>query len=316
MPTELATVGIIDLADPQPGALDRACRELGFFSVVNHGVSGELAQRLDRLSREFFALPESEKVAIAMTRNPVAWRGWFPLHGELTSGKPDRKEGLYFGTNDAEHLDRVMHGSNQYPSQPDGLAAAVDEWMAAMKTLADRLMALLASGLGLAPTWFADHLTATPTQLFRIFHYPAADPADPKEWGVGEHTDYGLLTILMQDDCGGLQVKSRGGWIEVPPIDGAFICNIGDMLDRLTAGRYRSTAHRVRNSSGRMRLSFPYFFDPSWDAELTPLPLTDELPPDDADSRWDRASVHAYSGTYGQYLTAKVRKVFPDLATA
>ena len=91
-------------------------------------------------------------------------------------------------------------------------------------------------------------------------------------WGVREHTDYGLLTILLQDDTGGLQVRSPTGWIDVPPDPDAFVCNIGDMLERMTAGRYRSTPHRVRNTTRRSRLSFPFFFDPGWDAVVRPVP--------------------------------------------
>ena len=131
---------------------------------------------------------------------------------------------------------------------------------------------------------------------------------------MGEHTDYGLLTILRQDDCGGLQVKSRHGWIEVPADPDVFVCNIGDMLDRMTGGRYRSTPHRVRNTSGRSRLSFPFFFDPSWDAEIGPLPGMAPLA--EGDHRWDGLDVHQWEGTYGSYLTAKVAKVFPGLHTS
>jgi isopenicillin N synthase-like dioxygenase len=127
---------------------------------------------------------------------------------------------------------------------------------------------------------------------------------------VGEHTDYGLLTLLAQDDVGGLQVKTPQGWNEAPPIDGALVCNIGDMLDRMTGGTYRSTPHRARNVSGRGRLSFPFFFDPGWNAEILPLPTAR----DDSAERWDRANVHAFSGTYGDYLLGKVSKVFPELA--
>src|SRR6202011_3985293 len=88
----------------------------------------------------------------------------------------------------------------------------------------------------------------------------------------GEHTDYGLLTLLAQDAIGGLQVRTPSGWIDAPPIEGTFVANIGDMLDRLTGGWYRSTPHRVRNVSGRDRFSFPFFFDPGFSAEIPPLP--------------------------------------------
>jgi isopenicillin N synthase-like dioxygenase len=172
-------------------------------------------------------------------------------------------------------------------------------------------MRLVAVGLGPDAGWFDAHLTTDPTVLFRIFRYP---PSTDDGWGVAEHTDYGLLTILLQDDCGGLQVKGPDGWVDVPPVPDVFVCNMGDMLDRMTGGRYRSTAHRVRNPSGQDRLSFPFFFDPSWDARIEPLPLTDAAPADDRATRWDGTSVHEWSGTYGDYLTAKVAKVFPALA--
>jgi isopenicillin N synthase-like dioxygenase len=169
----------------------------------------------------------------------------------------------------------------------------------------------MALGLGLEQDWFEQDLTREPTVLFRIFRYP---PTEDEGWGVGEHTDYGLLTILAQDDRGGLQVRGRDVWIEVPPTPGVLVCNLGDMLDLMTEGRYRSTPHRVRNATGGDRLSFPFFFDPGWEAKVRPVPLADEAPPDDAGSRWDGTSVHEWHGTYGDYLMGKVSKVFPDLA--
>ena len=250
-----------------------------------------------------------------------AWRGWFPLRGEITSGRPDRKEGLYVGLDHPAEHPRVvagtpLHGHNLLPA--DGLGAAVDDWLAALRPVADAVMRGIALGLGLDGSWFEDHLTADPTVLFRIFLYPALpDNATSAEWGVGEHTDYGLLTLLAQDQSGGLQVRSPAGeWIDVPAEPDVLVCNIGDMLDRLTEGRYRSTPHRVRNTSGRTRLSFPYFFDPSWDSVVTPLPLGESPPADDAERRWDGASVQAWTGSYGEYLTNKVARVFPDLFAA
>jgi isopenicillin N synthase-like dioxygenase len=130
---------------------------------------------------------------------------------------------------------------------------------------------------------------------------------------VAEHTDYGLLTILRQDDTGGLEVRTPTGWTDAPPVPGSFVCNLGDMLERMTGGLYRSTPHRVHNAGRVGRVSFAFFFDPSWDAEVSPLPLDRPQPPAPAASRWDGANVHELGGTYGDYLLAKVAKVFPDL---
>jgi isopenicillin N synthase-like dioxygenase len=147
--------------------------------------------------------------------------------------------------------------------------------------------------------------------LFRIFRYP---PSAADGWGVGEHTDYGLLTLLEQDDVGGLQVRTPAGWVNAAPIAGALVCNIGDMLDRLTGGSYRSTPHRVRGPAGTARLSFPFFFDPSWDAVVDRLPIVERPAAGAAADRWDHANLHGYHGTYGEYLVGKVAKVFPELA--
>jgi polar amino acid transport system ATP-binding protein len=130
---------------------------------------------------------------------------------------------------------------------------------------------------------------------------------------VGEHTDYGLLTILWQDDVGGLQVRTDAGWIDAPPLPGSFVCNIGDMLDRMTGGRYRSLPHRVAiNTSGRDRLSIPLFFDPDFAWHVAPVPGA-AAGQDDSGRRWDGANLQAFEGTYGDYVSAKVGRVFPDL---
>ena len=292
-----------------------ACRDTGFFYITGHGISAEVLTSLDRASRKFFALPEEEKLRISMAHAGRAWRGFFPVGGELTSGKPDLKEGVYFGTELGPHDARVksgipMHGANLWPGAVPELQLAVLDFMEATTRAAHAVMCGIALSLGLDQNYFAKTYTADPTVLFRVFHYPPARAVDG-EWGVGEHTDYGLLTLLAQDDCGGLQVKSRNGWIEAPSIPGTLVCNIGDMLDRLTGGWYRSTPHRVRNISGRDRLSFPLFFDPAFNAVIEPLP--DRIASDDSTERWDRANLHAFEGTYGVYLLGKVGKVFPDL---
>jgi len=297
-----------------------ACRECGFFYVVNHGVDEALCRQLETLSRQFFAQSEPEKMTIAMSRGGRAWRGYFPVGRELTSGKPDRKEGLYFGAElPAEHpavrAGRPLHGPNLFPAIA-GFRETVLRYIDALTALGHSLMSGISLGLGLDDEYFRQRYYCDPLVLFRIFNYPHADAPSTADrpWGVGEHTDYGLLTMLRQDDTGGLQVKSRSRWIDAPPIPGSFICNIGDMLERLTRGVYRSTPHRVLNTSPRDRLSFPFFFDPDVDARMLPVEgLVNEALMDDSAERWDHASVHDYSGTYGSYLLKKVSKVFPEL---
>jgi isopenicillin N synthase-like dioxygenase len=324
---DFAAVPVIDVSRlMQDGAgtseavrqLGQACRECGFFYVVGHGVAESLCARLEGLSREFFAWDQAAKRQLAMARGGRAWRGYFAVGDELTSGRPDRKEGLYFGQELPDDHPEVragtpLFGRNLFPDLP-GFRDCVLEYLAALTRLGHVLMAGLSLSLGLEESYFAERYTGDPLVLFRIFNYPAQLPAAAGEaqWGVGEHTDYGLLTILRQDDVGGLQVRSRSRWIDAPPIPGSFLCNLGDMLDRMTRGLYRSTLHRVLNASGRDRLSFPFFFDPNFRAEVRPIEGIAGQP-DDRDQRWDGASVHELSGTYGGYLLSKVARVFPHL---
>jgi isopenicillin N synthase-like dioxygenase len=324
--TALPVIDISPLVDgsSQRGSvaaeLGRACREDGFFYVVGHGVAEDLLRALEEQSREFFALDLEQKLRISMAHGGRAWRGYFPPGGELTSGRPDLKEGLYFGAElPAEHpavlAGTPLHGPNLFPDRPAGLRATVLSYLTELTRLGHTLMAGVAASLGLAESYFAERYTGDPLILFRIFNYPAM-PVPEGSWGVGEHTDYGLLTILNQDGTGGLQVRARSGWIDAPPVPGSFVCNIGDMLDRLTGGRYRSTPHRVLPSVGRDRLSWPFFFDPNMAADVTPVgrrALAAGGLADDREQRWDRASVHEFSGTYGDYLLAKVGDVFPEL---
>src|SRR5829696_2617122 len=291
----MMSLPVIDLSDPLPDvarSVGAACRERGFFYLTGHGVPPDLLADLEAVSRKFFALPLPAKQQIAMARGGRAWRGYFPVGAELTDGRPDLKEGLYFGAELAADDPRPLHGPNLFPPQLPQLRDVVLRYLDAMTGVGQAVLRAIAVSLGLAPDHFATRLTAQPTVLFRIFHYPPAPPEPDAGWGVGEHTDYGVLTLLAQDANGGLQVRTPRGWIAAPPVAGTFVCNIGDMLDRVTGGRYRSTAHRVLNTSGRDRLSFPFFLDPGFDVEVPQL-----------------------GGTYGDYLISKVSRVFPELWT-
>ncbi|VTU30260.1 isopenicillin N synthase family dioxygenase [Variovorax sp. PBL-E5] len=298
-----------------------ACRAHGFFYAIGHGVDPALTHRLETLSRRFFALDEATKMRWRMALGGRAWRGYFPLGGELTSGLPDWKEGLYLGTELADDHPLVraqtpVHGRNLIPDI-EGFRQTLLDYMDAVTQLGHRLMEGIALSLGLEAGYFHDRYTADPLILFRLFNYPTQPvPAGlDVAWGVGEHTDYGLLTVLHQDDIGGLQVRTAAGWVDAAPVPGAFVINIGDMLDRMTGGLYRSTPHRVvRNTSGRDRLSFPLFFDPNFEARVARIEgLAGGHAEDDSALRWDRANVHAFNGRYGDYLLDKVSKVFPQL---
>lgn len=317
--SDVGEVGVVDLRsgdDECAAAIDRACRDDGFFVIVGHGVATGLVDRLDAAARDFFALADDEKEQVAMRRGGLAWRGWFPLGGELTSGRPDQKEGLYFGEELPAGDRRPMHGPNLFPERPAELRDLVLEYLDAVTALGRRVVGLVDRALGVDGRLAA--LVAEPLVLFRIFGYPplaapgdGGNDDDADEFSVGEHTDYGLLTLLRQDDAGGLEVRGPEGWRSVAPVPDSFVCNIGDMLEKATGGRYRSTPHRVRNRSGRYRVSMPLFLDPGWDARVEPLVRADGAAADG--DRWDGADPHLFDGPYGDYVWAKVGKVFPDL---
>lgn len=293
-----------------------ACVEHGFFYIKGHGISLELQNQLKAQSEQFFQLPLEEKMKISMEKGGRAWRGFFSVGQELTSGKPDLKEGIYFGSElDENHpsvkINLPLHGRNLFPEKPQNLKSVVLEYINQVENLGHLLMRILSVSLGKPSNFFDNHFTTDPLLLFRIFHYPVVAKND--KWGVGEHTDYGLLTILLQDEIGGLQIKSKGVWIDAPPIENTFICNIGDMLELITNGLYTSTPHRVKNVSGKSRYSFPLFFDPNMDATVFKIP---DIPNTfKQQKRWDGADISQYTGTYGDYLLEKIGKVFPDLKT-
>jgi len=324
MTSIVSEIPIIDISPLMNGGnpnavatqIHEACTNHGFFYVSGHGVSEKLQNDLKQFSTSFFQLPLSEKMKISMSNGGKTWRGYFPVGDELTSGKPDQKEGVYFGTELGDKHPKVqagipLHGKNIFPESPEELGEIVLEYIKAVTVVGHAILRGVALSLELPMDYFEATITKNPFILFRIFHYPAQEPK-PDVWGVGEHTDYGLLTILKQDQVGGLQVQSRGNWIEAPPITNTFICNIGDMLDRMTGGLYRSTPHRVLNISGKDRLSFPLFFDPDFDVVVKPITGFPTKNSNYSD-RWDKEDVYNFEGKYGDYLTKKVSKVFPRL---
>jgi len=305
---------IIDLKSAQDEEIYLALMEYGFFYLKNHGVPSALINSLKKNSVNFFRESAEFKNKINMKKSGKAWRGYFALGEELTSGQPDHKEGIYFGE-EHSHTKWPLHGPNQWPvgKSYHEFKADVLSYMDEMKNLGGRLLQAVALSLSLPQDYFARRFTNQPTTLFRIFNYPFSEL---KKWGVQEHTDMGFLTILLQDDKPGLEVQCKNGsWLAVPPLENTFVVNIGDMLQLWTQGIFRATPHRVKNLSSADRLSFPYFYDPNWQATLEPIEAVHlkNLDKVVTSSRWDGLELEKLSKdlTYGEFVWKKVKKVFP-----
>lgn len=259
-------------------ALHAACIGTGFFYVANHGIPDRVIADALAQARAFFALPLEQRMAVAISRSRCN-RGYEPMKAQtLEPGMPpDLKEGFYIGEDLPEDHPRVLaglfnQGPNQWPAGLPQFRPAMEAYAAQQMALAIRLMGAMARALGLPPGTF-DAFCQDPMSNLRLLHYPPQPPnPQPGEKGCGAHTDWGCLTLLMQDDAGGLQVQVGQDWIPAPPVPGTFVVNIGDMFARWTNDRYRSTLHRVVNISGRDRYSMPFFFEGQPDHVITCLP--------------------------------------------
>jgi isopenicillin N synthase-like dioxygenase len=283
-------VPVIDLAPAlagDPGGKRRvaddireACIRSGFFYVTGHGVSDALTGRHLDLARDFFDLPDEEKRRIDGTKSG-AMRGYEPMAAQtLDVGTlPDLKEGYQMGIEVTEDHPWFAAGMNKtainlWPERPEGFRSHFETYSETMIALARELMRLIALSLHLDEDYF-DAAMQTPMLETRILHYPPRpDGAPEAQLGAGAHTDWGMLTILLQDDVGGLEVSDgHGGWVPAPPVPGAFVVNLGDMIPILTNDLYRSTLHRVRsNTSGRSRYSAPTFIDPDYRTRIRCVP--------------------------------------------
>lgn len=248
--------------------LRQACEQRGFFYITGHGIDPALISSLFAASQRFFDLPMTEKLAVDKKLSRCN-RGYEPLRAQtLESGAPpDLKESFYAGAevaaNDARVLaGRFNTGPNQWPETLPDFRAVMQNYYQAAYGLGATIVRGLALSLGVPVSHFDGYLKDAAATL-RLLHYPP-QPANPEpgEKGCGEHTDFGGVTLLLQDEAGGLQVwdKDLGSWIDAPPVAGAFVVNIGDLFARWTNDRYVSTLHRVINVSGRERYSVPFFF--------------------------------------------------------
>lgn len=286
---DAAALPVIDVAglsasDPAERArvgreLRAACLDKGFFYCTGHGVPAGLLAAAFAEAKALFDQPDAAKDAMDK-RLSAANRGYEQLGGQTLEpgAMPDRKEGFYIGVELPPDDPRVQagrfnRGPNVWPQDLPGFRPVMRAYAAALTDLAETLMRGMALSLDLPETAFADYCR-DPMATLRLLHYPPARPDAPGERGAGAHTDFGALTILAQDDNGGLQVWDivNDRWIHADPVPGAFVVNLGDMIARWTNGRYRSTLHRVINVSGRERYSIPFFHVGNPDYEVACIP--------------------------------------------
>jgi isopenicillin N synthase-like dioxygenase len=252
--------------DKFAGEIGHACREVGFFYLTGHGIAPALIEEVFAASHRFFASPVDSKSALAISATS-ANRGYVGLRTEaLDPGQNiDDKEAFNIG------VENSGAAKNIWPDEPK-FRATMRDYFDQVLTLGSNLHRPIALNLGLEPDFFKDKLDR-PMATLRLLHYPPASVRDDGQYGAGEHTDYGNLTLLLTDDAGGLEIRGLdGAWIAAPYIPGAFVCNIGDCLMRWTNDVYRSTPHRVINPPGRDRYSVAFFLDANADAPVAAVP--------------------------------------------
>ncbi len=257
----------------------QAYGEVGFGYIVNHGIDEGLIAAVFAASQAFHAQPLADKMAIELNDQH---RGYIPIDtstdvttdlAEVT--RPNQSASFMMMREDAAvDPDTYLSGPNQWPDLP-GFRRVLEAYHTAMSELARRLLEVALRAAGADPAE-VQTMFQTPTTWLRLLHYPPGPAQAPDDlFGSAPHRDFGCLTLLAQDPVGGLEVRTPGGeWVSAPPLPGAFVVNVGDMLHRLTNGRLLSTPHRVINRTGRARYSVPFFFDPHVSARIAPLPGT------------------------------------------
>ena len=253
-------------------AIARACQDVGFMYIRNHVVPVATLDRLVGEAKRFFALATVDKRSVAVEDSPQ-FRGYLPL--EYTGNEGEKGKNLQEGfmvMHEQPLGAFAMHGPNQWPRALPSLRPAMEAYFAAMETLAGPLLQGFALALGLARDFFDDG-HRNPMSVLKLNHYPPQEVMDESEIiGVGGHCDGGSFTILWQDSLGGLEVRNKSGdWVGVPPIDGTFVINIANLLQRWTNGRFSSTEHRVINRYGKDRYSIAFFVYPAHSTVVRPV---------------------------------------------
>jgi isopenicillin N synthase-like dioxygenase len=273
--------------------ISAACRDWGFFQVINHGVSSNLIHTLHSEAAKFFSLPVQEKSKVKRNfDNPF---GYYDT--ELTKNVRDWKEVFDFTCRGIIHLpsssDLDSHETlalaNQWPEDPPRLREACEKYAEAVEKLSFTLLELISRSLGLPAEYFnskfEDH-----TSFLRLNHYPPC-PVPELALGVSRHKDVGALTVLAQDEVGGLQVRRKDGeWIGVKPVPNSYVINVGDCMQVWSNDKYESVEHRVVVNDKKERFSIPLFFNPSQHVMLGPVPelVNEENPPRYKEFNWGK----------------------------
>lgn len=273
------------------GAIGAACRELGFFHIINHGIEWSLVGRVQMAQREFFASPRSVKRAVLRSKDNA--RGYYDR--ELTKNSRDKKEVFDFGFKPAPELadddpaNWTVDGYNQWPASLPGFKQTMEAYFEACQKLALTLTGGICLSLDLENDRLHPYLVDIHTSFVRLNYYPKQDPMDNNpdaavaplgEMGVHHHSDAGILTLLLQDEVAGLEVCNEGEWILVDPVPGGLFVNLGDMMQVFSNDRYKAPLHRVLASTDRERYSVPFFYNPSYDTDCYPFEaLVDERDP-------------------------------------
>ena len=263
-------------ADVLAGQLRKACINLGFFYVANHGVPDSLSDGIFDVAKRYFSLPLEERMKDLL--DPDFTRGYMPYGYERAPGQqPDLKESfelaLDLPLNDPDvQMGRLLHGPNRWPDAHPWFRAVAEPYLAATTSLGRRLLGIFALSLDLDRDYFEPYCNK-PMMHMRLFHYWPQTDTRGTQLGAGAHADFGMLTILNQDPIGGLELCKRDGeWIGAPHIPGTFVVNIGDLFRTWTNDVYVSTVHRVVNRAGKERYSVPTFFCLDYDTPVSCLP--------------------------------------------